>query len=104
MTLRKLILRLGALMVLAVRICSVNSVELNYKLVASGCEARCRNMFPRQVPKDKAASPYDGVTFGDFDDIKLFSCLEACRMALTAYPKDDDEIRRNDEISKNRGP
>ncbi|CDR96825.1 hypothetical protein BBBOND_0307290 [Babesia bigemina] len=91
-------------MVIAARIGSVSCGDLTYRLLAVGCEARCRNMFPRQVTKDTVASPYDNATYADFGDIKLFSCLEACRMALTAYPKDEEEIRRNDEISKSRGP
>ncbi|GFE53303.1 hypothetical protein BaOVIS_007070 [Babesia ovis] len=71
-------------------------------MLAKGCEARCNKMHPRPAPTNKAAPTETTTPFLDYDDVKKFSCLEACRMAITVYPKSDDEIRRYDIVNKNK--
>ncbi|KAG6440050.1 hypothetical protein BBOV_III006832 [Babesia bovis T2Bo] len=77
-------------------------VEITYKMLAKGCESRCNNMFPRPISGPNNPPAPSKIEYLDYDDVKKFSCLEACRMAVTAYPKSDDEIRRYDIINKSK--
>ncbi|ORM39997.1 uncharacterized protein BXIN_1242 [Babesia sp. Xinjiang] len=100
--LRRILLPFSFIIAIVLRLSGVTGIEITYKMLATGCEARCNKMYPRPISEKPAIQADAGTPFIDYDDVKKYACLEACRMALTAYPKSEDEIRRHDVLNKNR--
>ncbi|GIX60991.1 wax ester/triacylglycerol synthase family O-acyltransferase [Babesia caballi] len=99
--LRSLLMPIGMLIAAFVNTPVAESTELTYYLLLAGCERRCDVLYPRPVVKDAPRVDAAHTPYIDYDEVKRFACLQACRMALTVYPKNEDEIRRFDFSNRN---
>lgn len=69
------------------------SDPLTYSTLIYGCETHCKKMFPTiNTAPDETSSTEAPNNYQD--NLKLFACLDACRMAAVVYPKTEAEIHK----------
>lgn len=66
---------------------------VDFKQMTIHCHEYCHSLYSTTV-KRNVVSTVDVLPMHDDNDIKLFACLEGCRMAAIAYPKSELESQK----------